>query len=103
MHLEFLDEGLRRLLDEPGYRPAGWSDAEIEHFCLVVQCADAARVHTDLLNMRLLGLQTDPHGAPDASWTRLGPHRQLTVTFKSGSSPMTAVFDLSAAETAARS
>ena len=99
MQLELFAEELRRLLSEPSHPPAGWTDAEIRHFYLVAQCADAAIVPADLHALQVLRLRTRPDDPPGISSVQLSPARRLIITFKTDSMPMTAVFDIVLSQT----
>ena len=94
MHLDFLDRTLRRLATEPGYRPPGWGEAEIDHFRLVAQCAQAAKVEGDLRTMRILRCQACLDGPPGTSSIQLSPRRRLLLTFKNDDAPATAVLSV---------
>jgi hypothetical protein len=64
---EYMDEELHRLATDPVFRPKGWSAREVSDFRVLVQCARAARLDTDLRNSRMLRIQPDdtrdPHRA----------------------------------------
>ena len=92
MHLDFLDEALRRLAAEPAYRPEGWDVAEVRHFRMVAQCAQAAKAANDLRAMRILRIQSHADDPPGTSSIQLSPRRRLLLTFKSDDTPATAVF-----------
>jgi plasmid maintenance system killer protein len=92
LHLDFLDETLRRLAAEPAYRPEGWDVAEVRHFRLVAQCAQAAKVTGDLSAMRILRIQSHPDDPPGTSSIWLSSCRRLLLTFKDDDTPATAVF-----------
>ena len=98
MHLDFLDQALRRLATEPGFRPAGWDEAEISHFRLVAQCAQAAKAEGDLRAMRILRFQACPDTQPITSSIQLSPRRRLVLTFKNDDTPATAVFSVLSVE-----
>ena len=94
MHLDFLDQVLRRLATEPSFRPAGWDEVEISHFRLVAQCAQAAQVESDLHATRILRLQACPDTAAKTSSVQLSHRRRLVLTFKNDGAPATAVFSV---------
>lgn len=94
MHLDFLDEALRRLAAEPDFRPEGWDGAEVRHFRLVAQCAQAAKVADDLRAMRILRIQSHADDQPGTASIQLSPCRRLLLTFKNDNTPATAVFSV---------
>jgi hypothetical protein len=94
LHLELLDDELRRLIGEAGYRPAGWADAEIRHLLLLAQCAGAAKTQSDLHSLRVLRFRIHPDDAPGTSSVQLSAGRRVTIIFKADSIPMTAVLDV---------
>lgn len=94
MQLDFLDQVLLRLASEPAFRPAGWSEAEIGHFRLIAQCAQAAEVADDLQAMRSLRLQKYPDAEARTSWIRLSPKRRLVLAFKNDCTPAAAVLSV---------
>ncbi|OPX11792.1 hypothetical protein B1790_06415 [Mycobacterium sp. AT1] len=79
---DYLDEGLRRLATDPGFRPAGWSNREIREFHRLIQCVRAAHVETDLRNMRLLRIEPDHSGDPTRARATLSSGRVIDLTFK---------------------
>jgi hypothetical protein len=79
---EYLDEELRRLATEPGFRPAGWDDVDVRGFRRLVQCACAAHVEDDLWNMRLLRIEPDGSGDPTRARATLSSGREIDLTFK---------------------
>ena len=79
---EYLDEDLRRLATEPGFRPAGWDDLDVRGFHRLVQCACAAHVEDDLRNMRLLRIEADGSGDPTRARATLSSGRTIDLTFK---------------------
>ena len=82
MEREYLDEDLRRLATEPGFRPAGWDDSDVRGFHRLVQCACAAHVEDDLRNMRLLRIEPDGSGDPTRARAALSSGREIDLTFK---------------------
>jgi len=98
LHLEFMDHALRRLVREAGFRPSGWDEEEISHFRLVAQCAQAAKVESDLNALRVLRLEACPDDQPGPSSIRLSSRQRLLVTFKSDDAPVTAVFSVMSVE-----
>ena len=81
MDREYLDEVLRRLAIDVGYRPEGWDDVEIADFRLLVQCARAARAEADLRNLRVLRLRSEA-GCPKLARVRLSSSREVVLRFK---------------------
>lgn len=98
---EYLDEDLRRLATEPEFRPLGWSDCDISGFHRLVQCARAAYVDTDMLNLRVLRIEPDPDD-PSRARARLRSRRAIDLTFKNSDSHGTVVFELSTRKTEAQ-
>lgn len=97
MHREYMDQVLKLLAEESGFRPAGWSAQEVSEFRILVQCARAARLDTDLRNTRMLRIEPDD-ADPDKGRTALSSGRVLNLTFKNHSSQYTVVFELRIAE-----
>jgi hypothetical protein len=96
VHREYLDEELQRLATDPGCEPQGWTEPEIEDFRLLVQCARAAEVDTDLRNMRMLRLQSHDTGDPDRALATLSSGRVIDLTFKNAESRGAVLFALAA-------
>lgn len=92
-----MDEELHRLATDSGFRPEGWSPQEISDFRVLVQCARAARLNSDLRNSRML--RVEPHGA-DSGKARatLSSGRLIDLTFKNTESHGAVVFELVTAE-----
>ena len=101
MQREFLDEVLRRLATEPDSVAPGWEPAEIRHLRLLVQCAHAAVLATDMLNMRQLRLLPSLGDGANAWTVRLSARHTLTLRFKTDNTPMAVVFEISSPETGA--
>jgi hypothetical protein len=91
---EYLDETLRRLATERGFRPTGWSAHEIAEFHRLVQCARAAYVDTDLRNMRVLRIRPDNNGVSGKTRATLSSGREIDLTFKNSDSYGVVVFEL---------
>lgn len=98
MHREYLDEELQRLATDPGCPPQGWTEPEIADFRLLVQCARAAEVETDLRNTRMLRLQPHDTGDPHRVLAMLSSGRVIDLTFKDAKSQGTVLFALVPAE-----
>ena len=96
-----MNEVLLRLATEADYRPPRWNEADIAAFRLLVQCARAAAIESDLRNMRLLQLRPNADGGPDTALARLGSSRDIVLTFKGSDSHPVAVFELLTSETEA--
>ena len=87
MHLDFVDETLRRLAFDETFLPAGWGDEEICHFRLVAQCVQAAEAESDVRATRVLRLQACHDGEPGMPSVQLSAHRRLLLVFKNGDVP----------------
>ncbi|AGM31701.1 hypothetical protein MASS_1p0141 (plasmid) [Mycobacteroides abscessus subsp. bolletii 50594] len=98
MEQDYLDEGLRRLATDPGFRPAGWSDREIRDFHRLIQCVRAAYVETDLRNMRLLRIEPHYSGDPARAWATLSSGRVIDLTFRYSGNHGAVVFGVLAVE-----
>ena len=95
MEREYVDEALKRLATDPGYQPQGWSSAEAADFRLLVQCARAAKVVTDLRNMRMLRIKSSDADDPDLAHATVGSSRVIGLTFKDmNDADPTVVFEL---------
>lgn len=94
MEREYLDEELRRLATEPGFRPAHWSEADVGEFRRLVQCVRAAPVERDVRNMRLLRITPDDSGDPSRAHATFRSGRQIDLAFKSSDSHDAVVFGL---------
>lgn len=96
MDREYLDGALSRLVEDAGFRPEGWSHAEAKEYRRLVYCARAAKIHTDVRNLRMLRIE--PH-ADDSSKARatLSSGRVIGLNFKSVEGPV--VFELLPPET----
>jgi hypothetical protein len=90
---EYMDEELHRLATDSGFRPDGWSFQEISDFRVLVQCARAARLDTDLRNSRMLRMEPDAADLNKARAT-LSSGRVIDVTFKNTESDGAVVFEL---------
>jgi len=100
LQLRYRDDVLHRIASDAAYVPVGWDAAEVAHFRLVAQCADAAIVESDLLTLRLLRLRAGAGG--NGAAVILSATRALTITFETQRTPMTAVFGLSPVGTGKR-
>jgi hypothetical protein len=100
LQLRYLDGVLHHIATDADYAPAGWGAAEVAHFRLVAQCADAAIATRDLFTLRLLRLRPDADGA--VASVSLSAARMLTIKFESTATSMSAVFDTSMVETGKR-
>lgn len=98
MRREYLDEELQRLATNPGCPPHGWTEPEIADFRLLVQCARAAQIDTDLRNTRMLRLQSHHTGDPNRALATLSSGRVIDLTFKDGESEGAVLFALAPAE-----
>jgi hypothetical protein len=95
---EYMDEELHRLATEPGFRPEGWSSEEVSDFRVLVQCARAARLDTDLRNSHMLRIEPDATGDPNRAKATLRSGRVINLTFKNTESHGAVVFELLIAE-----
>jgi hypothetical protein len=91
---EYLDEALRRIATDAAYQPQDWNDREIADFRLLVQCARAARLDTDLRNTRMLGIEPEGTGDEDRARATLTSGRVVYLTFKNTESQGSVLFDL---------
>ena len=96
---EYLDEELRRLATEHGFRPAGWSASDISDFHRLVQCARAAYVESDLRNMLVLRIERDGAGDPSRAQATLSSGRVIDLTFKNPEDHGAVLFGLVTPET----
>jgi hypothetical protein len=96
---EYTDEDLHRLATDPACRPDGWSSREISDFRVLVQCARAARLDSDLRNSRMLRIEPDGAGDPSRARATLSSGRVIELTFKNAGSHSAVVFELVTAET----
>ena len=95
---EYLDGALSRLVTDAGFRPKGWTHIEVKEYRRLVQCACAAKVVTDLRNMRLLRIE--PHADdPAKARATLSSGRVIGLTFKSSGGHVTVVLELVPPET----
>jgi len=94
MHREYMDQVLKLLAEESAFRPVGWSAQEVSEFRILVQCARAARLDTDLRNTRMLRIVPDDAGDSSKGRATLSSGRVLNLTFKNHSSQCTVVFEL---------
>lgn len=92
MQLDLLDDDLRLLI--AGRRLTGWTDSEADQVLLLAQCTIAAQTPSDLHSLRILHLCPGPDDTTATASVQLSSKRQLTITFKTGSIPITAVFDV---------
>lgn len=93
---EYLDGDLSRLVKDAAFRPGGWSHTEVKEYRRLDYCARAAKVHTDLRNLRML--RVEPHtDDPAKARARLSSGRVIGLIFKSVEGPV--VFELLPPET----
>jgi len=98
MDIDYLDTEAERVATTPAWRPTTWTEAEVSRLRLIVQCVRSAGLVSDVLSLRSLRLSPDGEGA-DRFVTTLGLLRNLTLTFKTGSAPVTAVLDIASTRT----
>lgn len=91
MEREYLDGDLSRLVTDTAFRPDGWSRDEAKEYRRLDYCARAAKVTTDLRNLRMLRVepQTDD---PAKARAALSSGRVIGLNFKSSEGPV--VFEL---------
>lgn len=95
---EYLDEVLSRLVKDAGFQPEGWTHTEVKEYRRLVQGAHAAKVDTDLRNMRLLRIE--PHADdPAKARATLSSGRVIGLTFKSSGGHVAVVLELLPPET----
>lgn len=94
MDREYMDEELHRLATDPVFQPRGWSAREVSDFRVLVQCARAARLDTDLRNSRMLRIQHDGTRDPHRARATLSSGRVINLTFKNTESHGAVVFEL---------
>ncbi|KJK11755.1 hypothetical protein UB45_10890 [Terrabacter sp. 28] len=91
MDREYLDGDLSRLVADAAFRPDGWNDTEAREYRRLDYCARAAKIHTDLRNLRML--RVEPHtNDPARARATLSSGRAIGLTFKSAEGPV--VFEL---------
>jgi hypothetical protein len=95
---EYLDGALSRLVTDAGFQPKGCTHTEVKEYRRLVQGARAAKVDTDLRNMRLLRIEphADDHAKARAT---LSSGRVIGLTFKSSGGHVTVVLELVPPET----
>ncbi|MEU7005076.1 hypothetical protein [Nonomuraea sp. NPDC046570] len=98
MDREYMDEELRRLATDPGFRPEGWSTREVSDFRVLVQCTRAARLDTDLRNSRMLRIQPDDTLDSNKARAKLSSGRVINLTFKNTESHGAVAFELVTSE-----
>jgi hypothetical protein len=96
MDREYLDGALSRLVEDATFRPEGWSHAEAKEYRRLDYCARAAKIDTDLRNLRMLRIEPR---ADDPARVRatLSSGRVIGLNFKSVEGPV--VFELLPPET----
>ena len=98
MDREYRSEALLRLATSPLAQVPGWREEEVSDLLLLVQCARAARLDTDLRNSRMLGIEPDRSGDPNKALATLRSGRRVDLTFKNNDGHAAVVFDLPADE-----
>lgn len=92
MEIEYLDAGVHRAVhcdDEP----RDWSQDEIARLRLIVQCLQASKDTSDVLSLRSLRLRQDRHDL-ERSTSQLSADLTVSVRFKDGDGPITAIVDI---------
>lgn len=93
---QYVDEALSRLVGDAGFRPPGWSHAEVKEYLRLVDSAWAAEVDTDLRNMRMLRIERHAND-PTRAIARLSSGRMIGLIFKNSDGPV--AFELLPPET----
>lgn len=96
MDREYLDGALSRLVEDAAFLPEGWSHAEAKEYRRLDYLARAAKIHTDLQNLRMLRIEPRADGLARAR-TTLSSGRVIGLNFKSVEGPV--VFELLPPET----
>ncbi len=87
MDREYVDGDLSRLVDDTAFRPDGWSHAEAKEYRRLVYCVRAAKIRTDLQNLRMLRIE--PHtDDPAMARAKLSSGRVVGLNFKSVEGPV---------------
>jgi proteic killer suppression protein len=81
MRIEYGDDDLRRLAEDPAYRPRQWGRDVIVAYRKKVQILDAARDERDLLAMRSLRLERLAGDRDGKCSIRLNGQFRLILTF----------------------
>jgi hypothetical protein len=95
---EYLDAELASLATDPDARPEGWTEGEVSDFRILIQCARAAQLDTDLRNSRMLRIEPDGTGNPNTARATLSPSHVINLTFKTNGSQGAVAFGLSTEE-----
>ncbi len=82
MLVEYCDEVLRRLAEEPGFAPKGWSRDVIRAYRKKIQLIIAARDERDLYALRGLRLEQLKGDRLGQCSIRLNDQFRLILTFK---------------------
>lgn len=82
MRVEYHDEVLRRLAEEPGYAPRGWGPDVIKSYRKKVQLISAAPNERDLYAMRGLRMEKLKGDRQGQTSMRLNDQFRLILTFK---------------------
>lgn len=91
---QYSHEDLHRLATELDLPPQGWSPAEVADFRILDQCARAARLDTDLRNMRMLRIGPHPAGEPNRARATLSSGRVLDLIFRNIDGHWAVAFEL---------
>lgn len=81
MRIEYGDDDLRRLAEDPDYRPRQWGRDVIVAYRKKVQILDAAKDERDLLAMRSLRLERLTADRAGTCSIRLNDQFRLILTF----------------------
>ena len=86
MDRQYLDGALSRLVTDAGFQPEGWTHTDVKEYRRLANGARAAKVDTDLLNMRSLRIEPRTDDPAKARVT-LNSGRMIGLTFKSADRP----------------
>jgi hypothetical protein len=95
---EYLHEELESLATDADARPEGWTAGEVSDFRILLQCARAAQLDTDLRNSRMLRIEPDGTDNPNRARATLSSSRIINLTFKNAGSQSAVAFGLSTPE-----
>jgi proteic killer suppression protein len=82
LRVEYHDEVLRQLAEEPGYAPKGWDHDAIKSYRKKVQLISAAQDERDLYAMRGLRMEKLKGDRLGHTSMRLNDQFRLILTFK---------------------
>lgn len=94
MPIEYGDETLRRLAEDPDFHPRPWSTDAVGAYRRKVQLIDAAVDERDLRAMRGLRLEQLPDDREGTCSIRLSDHSRLILKFKTEEDPVTVILEI---------